>query len=226
MRHETTRQTNDALAATRRLRFRTAIHLATGDPILAFAEIDRAFEDTAAFGPAGMAAPLGGPAEWLMSMIEDCAAAARIVDLSVRPIVAPAPIAAVFDPDAGQICDHAANRAGLCSQEICLELPLAAAASAPETAEAAILALRRRGIRVSLDGRDPHDVHFSGSFWLLIDSLRVDPDLAFGQAGVGEMIERAKARGVSIIADHPRWRDAEALARIGVDYGLDPVADG
>lgn len=164
------------------------------------------------------------PALWLAERVERAAFSEAMAPGAFRPIFVPAPDAAFEHENTPMACRAAVARSQLLPQEFCLEFTDAALVLAREEAERHVRAFRRRGFRVSLDLRRSQHSALSHALRLMLDTIRVRAeDIARDE--VSRTVEAAVAAGVCVIAEGPYWRDAEALARQGIAYALEPKAD-
>lgn len=210
-----------------RTRFVPVVHLVTGEAVTLFAETEKRFEERAVFGRAAPAAERSVPAspsQWLAGQVERIAHEAHS-RTTERPVIVPAPLAALVDPDTALACDAAIRRTRLCPQEICIEIKDAALALPSKDTQAGIEALRRNGFRVSLDSTRSWQASLSTAFRLLLDSIRIDASLLEFEPELEKRIDAASACGMTVIAEKANWRDGDFLAAMGIEYGIRPRAD-
>ncbi len=227
MQHPSLRPRNSANAHPRPLvRFNDVVDLTTGEAVLAVAETNRSFEDGTGFGPAArLFAEDPQPHLWFADLLEDIAAAALLLERRERPLIAAAPPAALSAATFSEACDTAMARTKLCPQEIAIEAADAALASGRVDPCVWIAALRKRGFRVAIDARRTWSTALARVSWLMVDSIRVDARTVWSDGALQDYCGAASEAGVSIIADRPKWREADALASLGIRYGCRPAAD-
>lgn len=211
------------------IRFVPVMHLQTGQTHTLLAETDKRFEERAVFGRAAITTESGfggspSPAEWLADQIEAIAIDAHY-SIAERPVIVPAPLAAIADENVAMACDAAIRRTHLCPQEICIEISDSALAASSCDAQRAIEALRRRGFRVSLDATKSWQSPLSGAMRLLFESMRIDARHLSYEAALEDRVEAATASGMSVVAEHAAWRDGDYLGSLGIDYCLRPRLD-
>ena len=96
------------VTARQQLRFAPIMHLESGDSVATLAEAPMGYSETAAFGPAAVLnTTRTNPAKWLAEQIEDIAAAAKLLDVTGRPILIPAPISAFAHSSTADACEAA-----------------------------------------------------------------------------------------------------------------------
>lgn len=202
------------------------MHLESGDAVAALAEAPIDFTETAAFGPAAiLEAGRANPAKWLAEQIEDIAVAAKLMDVTGRPIIVPAPISTFAHSGTGAACEAAVQRSNFCPQEICLEFLDGALAASQQDAANRVRNLRRRGFRVSIDARKAWSTPLTTALSLSLDTYRINARHLSSEPSLQKQCEIAAASGITIIAEGIRWRDADWLADYGVEYALRPKAD-
>ena len=217
---------SESAAPHQHLRFAPIMHLESGDQVAAIAEAPIEFAETASFGPAAILdAVRTNPAKWLADQIEDIAAGATLLDVTGRPILVPAPISAFAHSGTGAACESAVQRSKLCPQEICLEFIDGALASSPEDTANRVRALRRRGFRVSIDARKAWNTPLTTALRIALDTYRIDADQLLSETSLQDQCEIAATSGITVIAENARWRDADWLADLGVEYAIRPKAD-
>lgn len=214
------------------VRFAPVVHLQSGETVTLIAETEKRFEERAVFGRAALAAESSqpaslnaGPAAWLAAHVELVANKAHD-SATARPVIVPAPLAALMDANTPIACDAAIRRTNLCAQEICIEIADAALALPARETQTAIENLRRCGFRVSLNATRSWEAALSTSMRILLDSIRIDARHIDFEAGIDVRIEAASACGMSVIAENANWRDGDYLASRGIDYALRPRLDG
>lgn len=210
------------------VRFAPVVNLMTGETVTLIAETEKRFEERAVFGRAALAAERSqpaSPAAWLAAHVELVANEAHESETH-RPVIVPAPLAALIDPNTAMACDAAIRRTQLCAQEICIEVADAALALPTREAQTAVESLRRCGFRVSLNATRSWEASLSTAMRLLLDSIRIDARHIDMEAGVDARIEAATSCGMAVIAENANWRDGDYLASLGVELGLRPRLDG
>ena len=206
------------------VRFEPVLDLATGDALGMAAELPFCFEDGATFGPAHTRKAEANSARWMADRLGDVASVAHDFRQDHRPIIVPAPVAALANPDTALACDARVRRSTFCQQEFCLEFTDTAFAGDPVDCTNRVAHLRRHGFRVSVDMRKSWQTPIAEGMRLLIDTLRVDArNLDCDQ--LMEACEAAAAAGILVIAEHANWRDANELSRLGISAGTRLRAD-
>lgn len=215
-----------AVHPSTQIRFAPVLHLHSGEPVLQIAETVRQFDERPRFGPAFEAINQEAldPATWLADQIEDIAQMAHDEN-DTRPIIVPLPVPSLLHPDTAMACDAALRRTPLCPQEICFEVSDAALTLAQEEVHRGIEALRRCGFRVSVDATCSWQAPLSAALRLLLDNIRIDTRALENDAELEHRVEAAAASGMSVIAEHAAWRDADWLADLGVEFAIRPRAD-
>lgn len=214
-----------AAARTRRLRFDRIVHLDSGDQVAATALTDKRFSEQAAFGPAAALNNQACPAAWLADAIQNAAAGATTVDLVERPIHIVAPMMALANENTALACDSAVRQTRFCAQEFVIEFEDAATQIARHDLLTHIESLRRRGFRVAIDARKSFETTLCSNLRLMLDTVRVEADAIWSDPSVLDKIEMAKDAGMDVIAQNAKYRDSEALIRLGVEYGSGLKAD-
>lgn len=210
------------------VRFAPVVNLMTGETVTLIAETEKRFEERAVFGRAALSAERSqpaSPAAWLAAHIELVANEAHESETH-RPVIVPAPLSALMDPNTSIACDAAIRRTQLCAQEICIEIADAALALPTREAQTAVESLRRCGFRVSLNATRSWEASLSTAMRLLLDSIRIDARHIDMEAGVDARIDTATSCGMVVIAENANWRDGDYLASLGVELGLRPRLDG
>jgi hypothetical protein len=213
------------LSPAPQFRFHTVVHLLSGDSLGQVCETPVAFEECAAFGPRTMPDEVANPARWLADQLGRVASATHGQPASQRPILVPAPIAALAHSNTAVACDAAIGRTSLCQQEVCLEFADAAFAGSTADYVGRLSLLRRHGFRVAIDMRQSWQTPLSDSLRLLIDTIRVDARAIETNPDLMDLVEAADASGILIVAENAHWRDGEYLARVGVHAATHPRAD-
>jgi predicted signal transduction protein with EAL and GGDEF domain len=202
------------------LRFQPVMHVLDGASFGTVCELSRQYEEKAAFGPAAGAQAASGPAKWLADRLLEVASAAHTFDNRMRPILVPAPAAALMDDNTAVGCDAAIRRTTLCQQEISLEFQDSAFADGRIDAVHGVDSLRKRGFRVSIDMRSSWQTQLRDGLGLMVDSIRVDARELEINEELMDICESASAAGILVIADNANWRDGEFLDSLGVQAGV------
>ena len=206
-------------------RFHPVMHLVDGASYGAVCEMSRSFDEAAAFGPLSGKGQSPDPAKWLSERLSEIASAAHAMDQRMRPIIVPAPMAALAHANTAVGCDAAIRRTTLCQQEVCLEFEDAAFAGCPGDSVRQVSSLRRRGFRVSVDMRKSWTTSINEGLRLLIDSLRVDASDLETDEKLMAICEAAAVAGILVIVENARWRDGEFYTRLGLNAGVRMSAD-
>ena len=206
------------------IRFETVMDLATGDALGAAAELPFCFEDGASFGPVNTRRSEDNSAKWLADRLGEVASLAYDFRHDQRPIIVPAPVAALSNPDTAVACDVRVRRTTFCQQEFCLEFTDTAFAGDAADCTSRVAHLRRHGFRVSVDMRRSWQTPLAEGMRLLIDTLRVDAR-HLDDENLMETCEAAAAAGILVIAENANWRDANELSRLGISAGTRLRAD-
>lgn len=201
------------------------IHLCSGDTVGAFVEYAREYGQASNFFASSRKVSTQTASHWIANRIKDIAAMCETLAFHERPLVMPIPTRALADTELLDTCIKAAAQTRLCHQELSLEVTDSAISTHAEQAHRFMHAFRRKGFRVSIDARKSWAVEMPDELWLLVDTLRIrSTDLAIDES-LEVLVETAAASGVAIVAERPYWRDGDAMAAQGVDYGLRPRAD-
>ena len=181
--------------------------------------MSKRYEEKAAFGPAASQSATG-PAKWLADRLLEVASAAHTFDNRMRPIIVPAPAAALGDDNTAVGCDAAIRRTTLCQQEISLEFQDSVFADGRTEAIHSVASLRKRGFRVSIDMRKSWQTQLRDGLGLMIDSIRVDARELQINEELMDLCEFASAAGILVIADKANWRDGAFFDSLGVQAGV------
>lgn len=206
------------------IRFEPVLDLSSGEALGMAAELPFCFEEGPVFGPARARMPEANPAKWLAERVGEIASYAHEFRHDHRPIIVPAPISSLANPDTALACDARVRRTTLCQQEFCLEFADTAFAGDPADCTSRVAHLRRHGFRVSVDMRKSWATPIAEGMRLLIDTLRVDARHLDDDRLV-EACEVAASAGILVIAENASWRDAAYLSRIGIAAAVKPRAD-
>lgn len=213
-----------ATVRTPRLRFRPIVRLEDGCAFGMQAEADIAFEDT--FNPRHLSdASLPSSAAWLGDLVERAARLATDTGNTLRPIAVTAPLAALASRDAPMAAEAGAARANVLPQEIRIDFLDASVVTMEDLALDRLDAFRRRGFRVGLDARKSWSTPMGARARMTFEAVRLDPKLFEAMDVPMSRLEVSSADGIALIAENVRWRDAEALADLGVHFALAPRAD-
>jgi len=207
------------------LRFQPVMHVQDGSSYGAVCELSRQYEERVRFGPAISATTDDNPAKWLTDRLLEVASAAHSSDNRLRPIIVPAPSAALFDDNTAIGCDAVIRRTTLCQQEISLEFQDSAFAEGNRDVVHHVSNLRKRGFRVAIDMRKTWKTELRNGLGLLVDSIRVDASELCENEQLMDLCESASAAGILVIADQANWRDGDFLERIGVKAGVRMQSD-
>ncbi|MDF1804793.1 EAL domain-containing protein [Hyphomonas sp.] len=202
------------------LRFQPVMHVLDGTSFGTVCEMSKRFEEKAAFGPAAATQSATGPAKWLADRLLEVASAAHTFDNRMRPIIVPAPAAALGDDNTAVGCDAAIRRTTLCQQEISLEFQDSVFADGRTEAIHSVASLRKRGFRVSIDMRKSWQTQLRDGLGLMIDSIRVDARELQINEELMDLCEFASAAGILVIADKANWRDGAFFDSLGVQAGV------
>ncbi len=209
----------------RRLRFDRIVHLDSGDQVAATAVTDMRFSERAAFGPAAAQNEQASPATWLADAIQNAAAGAMTVDLIERPIHIAAPMTALAHENTAIACDAAVRQTRFCAQEFVIEFEDAATQVARHDLLTHIESLRRRGFRIALDARKSFETKLCSNLRLMLDTVRIEADAIWSDPSLQDKVALSREAGMDVIAQNAKYRDSEALIRLGVEYGSGLKAD-
>jgi hypothetical protein len=206
------------------LRFRPIVRLEDGAAFGMQADADIAFEDT--FHPRHLnGASMPSAAAWLGDLIERAARLAVETGNHLRPIAVTAPMAALADADAPMAAEAGAARANILPQEIRIDFCDASIVTMEDLALDRLDAFRRRGFRVGLDARKSWRTPMGARARMTFEAVRLDPSKFEAMDVSMARLEASSADGVALVAENVRWRDAEAMADLGVHFALAPRAD-
>lgn len=207
-----------------RVRFLPVVHLLAGDSLGMAAEEAVEFEERVSFGPATVMAETD-PAKWLAERLVRVASAACADGAMARPILVPAPMAALTNVNTAVACDAAVRRTTMCQQEFCLMFSDAAFAADAADSTSRVARLRKAGFRVGIDMRRSWHCALSDGLRLLIDTIRVDADALETSADLQETVMVARESGILVVADNASWRDGDFLEDTGVAGAIAPRTD-
>ena len=199
--------------------------LIDGGSLGSLCDISSTFEETVSFGPSAIPSRVACPATWLSERLVDIACEAYGGDLRHRPIIVPAPAAALRHPHAALACDTAVRRTTLCQQEFCIEFQDAAFVASGYDELRYPLNFRRRGFRVSVDMRKSWQIKMTDSFRLMIDTIRIDARALETDPELVRHCESASEAGILVIAENAKWRQGSELANLGVQAAVSPQTD-
>ncbi|MBY9067887.1 EAL domain-containing protein [Hyphomonas sp. WL0036] len=207
------------------LRFVPVVHLLAGDMLGMAAEEAIEFEERVSFGPAGLKAPEADAAKWLADRLSRIASAAW-EDMSIgRPILVPAPMAALSNANTAVACDAAIRRTSMCQQEFCLMFPDTAFAAETVDCASRVARLRKAGFRVGIDMRRSWHTPLTEGLRLMIDTIRVDADELEASPDLQEIVMVARESGILVVADNANWRDGTFLEETGIAGAVAPRTD-
>lgn len=206
-------------------RFDPVMHLEDGGSLGSRCEMSSDFEERVSFGPASLLEEAADPAVWLSERLTDIAGLAHEFGAGNRPILVPAPVAALQHANTPIACDAAIRRTTLCQQEICLEFPDAALASDPEESVRRVAQFRRRGFRVAIDMRRTWQTPLHDSLRLMIDTIHINAEAWHKNEDLREVCDEAACSGILIVADQAAWRDGEWFVKNGVSGTVRPRSD-
>ena len=210
--------------------FLPILELVSGEAVSLMVEHRRRFADAARFGPAfearadGDMQTTGNPALWLADRLERAAASEAMAPGNLRPIYVPGPDAAFTHEDTAMACRAAIARTRFLPQEYCIEFTDTAFTNARDDIETRVRNFRRHGFRVGLDIRRSRHTALSFGLRLMLDTLRFNGE-DIDSDDVAQSVEAAREAGMCVMAEKPRWRDADRLVAMGVSYALAPIAD-
>jgi len=218
-----------SVSAPSGLRLQPVIHLASGEITALVAETDRCFEDGVRFGPAVARAEgaLGGEGalDCLTRLVGEAGALVRRLELAARPVHVPVPMAALKAASLVEAVAGAAERAGLCAQEICLEIADSAFQHRGRDMFCLVRDLRAAGVRAAIDARRSFDAPLSEGLCMLLETMRVRLRDLERSAEAEARVADADAAGIGVIVDGAHWRDGDWLAGLGVKLALRPGLD-
>ena len=219
------RATRTTHEAGHQLRLQPSLHLCRGDAVGAFVEPMFDLEDSPRFGPALTMSNRDDLGSRLLKQIEQLAQVCDTTRTDLRPLILPVPARVLEMPSLIDACLTALAHTRLCPQELAFEFTDADMVRNNGFDFGLFRALRMRGLRVAMDARQSWRSQLQPMSWLMIDTLRVRADRVGLDENLDEMIAIAVDAGVSIVAEKPRWRDGDFLARAGIDFGVAPYAD-
>ena len=214
-----------AAAETTPLRFKPVMHLSTGETQSVLCQSARRYSDRVSFGIMFAEDDIDSPAKWLAEHIEEAAHAVNLTEKRARPVIIRAPFAAFAHPDTGIACEAAIKRTRLCPQEVCLDIQDGALSLSPSDAAERVRSFRRRGFRVSLDARKAWNTVLDTPMRLMLDAIHIDAEKLFSCEDLQRKCTIATAAGISVIAERAKWRDADALSTLGVQFAISPRTD-
>jgi hypothetical protein len=203
--------------------------MATGtyEPCGSIARIDPLFEDTCRFSPSGALEAEPSAAVWVREALYTVAALVAGQPATHRPVTVGLPGAALLDPDL-PLAAVAGVTAGLASpQEFILEVSPAALGVGYSVGLDALERLAERGFRIGLDATRSAELPWGNRARHLFDQVRVIAAELTDPAGpLPARSEVWLSGGAYLIAERAQWRDAEALAALGVTALIAPRCDG
>jgi hypothetical protein len=207
------------------IRLQPSIHLCRGDTVGGFVEPMFGLSDAPRFGPASAHLEANDLSTRLRDQIQQVATYCRATQTDLRPLILPVPASLLETPSLIDACLNALSHTELCPQEIAFEFTDADMIRNTGYDFGLFRSLRMRGLRVAMDARQSWRCQLQPMSWLMVDTLRVRADRVGLDEDLDNMIAAAVDAGVSIVADKPRWRDGDLLARAGIEFGLSPHAD-
>lgn len=207
------------------IRFRPVVHLQAGDMLGMAAEEMVEFEERVSFGAVTGKTENLEPSAWLAERLVRVASAIWADGAQGRPILVPAPMAALVDQNTAVACDAAVRRTALCQQEFCLIFSDAAFSAEDVDSTSRVARLRKHGFRVGIDMRRSWQTGLSDAMRLMIDTIRVDAEEIEQSAELQEIVAVARSAGILVVADNANWRDGNYLGSAGVDGAVAPRCD-
>ncbi|MFN4025581.1 MAG: EAL domain-containing protein [Hyphomonas sp.] len=207
------------------IRFQPVVHLLAGDMLGVAVEEMVEFEERVSFGPVTGKTASMDPAAWLAERLVRVASAIWADGAQGRPILVPAPMAALVDQNTAVACDAAVRRTTLCQQEFCLVFSDAAFSAEDVDSTSRVARLRKHGFRVGIDMRRSWQTGLSDSMRLMIDTIRVDAGEIEQSAELQEIVAVARSAGILVVADNANWRDGSHLGSTGIDGAVAPRCD-
>ena len=208
-----------------RVRLLPVVHLVAGDMLGMVAEEAMEFEERVRFGPVTGSAADADPAKWLADRLGRVASAAWADGATGRPILVPAPLAALANANTAVACDAAVRRTTMCQQEFCLMFSDAAFAGETVDCSSRVARLRKAGFRVGIDMRQSWHTALSESLRLMIDTIRIDADALEASPDLQDIVMIARESGILVVADNANWRDGDFLEETGVAGAIAPRTD-
>lgn len=207
------------------LRLKHAVHLGQGETIGVFVEPMFQLDDRPSFGPRQEDTLENDLGARLLGQIQRLAELCQTNQIEQRPLILPVPASVLETPSLINACLDTLSQTKLCPQELAFEFTDADMVRNTGYDFGLLRALRTRGLRISMDARQSWHCQLQPMSWLMIDTLRVPAHPIGLDETLEDMIAFAVDAGVSIIAEKPRWRDGDALARAGIEFGISPYAD-
>ncbi|MFN3609690.1 MAG: hypothetical protein ACK4Y9_11550 [Hyphomonas sp.] len=208
-----------------RVRLVPVVHLVAGDMLGMVAEEAMEFEERVRFGPVTGTQADTDPAKWLADRLGRVASAAWADGATGRPILVPAPMAALAHANTAVACDAAVRRTTLCQQEFCLMFSDAAFAGEAVDCTSRVARLRKAGFRVGIDMRRSWHTPLSEGLRLMIDTIRIDADALETSPELQDVVMIARECGILVVADNASWRDGDFLEETGVAGAIAPRTD-
>lgn len=208
-----------------RVRLVPVVHLLAGDMLGMVAEEAVEFEERVSFGPVTGVSADADPAKWLAERLGRVASAAWADAATGRPILVPAPMAALAHANTAVACDAAVRRTTMCQQEFCLMFSDTAFAAESVDCTSRVARLRKAGFRVGIDMRNSWHTPLTEGLRLMIDTIRIDADALETSADLQETVMIARECGILIVADNASWRDGDFLEGTGVSGAIAPRTD-
>lgn len=208
-----------------KLRLHPSVHLCCGDTIGAFVEPMFQLDEKPNFGPASGWTNSADLETRLLEQIGELASYCDTIGTELRPLILPVPVSVLEIPSLIDACLNKIAQTRLCPQELAFEFTDAEMLRNTGFDFDLFRSLRMRGVRVAIDARASWRCQLQPMSWLMVDTLRVPAEQIGIDQALDDMIAQAVDAGVAIVADRPRWRDGDFLARAGVAYGVHPYAD-
>lgn len=212
-------------ASSHQIRLHPSVHLGCGEAVGAFIEPMFKLDDRPRFGPASRTSAAENLEDRLVGQIQQIAAYCDGMDVSLRPLILPVPVCVLETPAIIDACLDMIAQTKLCPQEFAFEFTDAELIRNAGFDFNLFRSLRMRGLRVAIDARASSRCTLQPMSWLMVDTLRVSTEQVGVNQPLDDMISSAVSAGVAIVAERPRWRDGDYLARTGIEYGVRPYAD-
>lgn len=212
-------------ASAHQLRLHPSVHLCRGETVGAFVESMFRLDDGPRFGPASGTTTAEDLQTRLVSQLQQLAAYCDATETDLRPLILPVPVCILEMPALIESCIDMIAHTKLCPQELSFEFTDAELVRNTGFDFNLFRSLRMRGLRVGIDARTSWRATLQPMSWLMVDTLRVTTEQIGLDQALDDMVASAVDAGVSIVADKPRWRDGDYLARAGIEYGVQPYAD-
>jgi hypothetical protein len=207
-------------------RFMPVCNLQTGAICASLLLARKPFGDRVSFGPVVQLGCNENPAKHLAQEIDAAISlAGQPAEGIARPVLICAPLPALAHSATAVECDAAARRGSLCHQEITLIFEDAAISGDRADCVARLSRLRRAGFRLGIDMRRSNEAELTQSICVLIDTLIVSASALHADVRLHAAIACATGANCLVIAEGALWRDADALAALGIRATLKPRCD-